>query len=151
MVIRFEKEEIAFLKELLSEQQQAIGVLEFVSTVTEMYKELEYPLTNFNDFIKKLSKREGLIKKLSKQEISIGKEVLKIERLKRSIPAYYFPISNNEDFEDKATELYSKSTSQFNLNMRNYYQVPKEQQIPPEQIPPLPDELRNNPSKEDVA
>jgi len=135
MVIKFKKEEIDYLKKSLSDQQQAIGILELFSAVTERYQALEYPITSFGDFIKKLSKREGPIKKLSEIEISIGKEVLKIDGLKRLIPAYYFPISNKEDFEDKATELYSKKT------------------IPAEQIPPFPDEFRNidNKSKESQA
>lgn len=111
MVIKFKREEIDYLKKSLSDQQQAIGILELFSAVTERYQALEYPITSFGDFFKKLSKGEGPIKKLSEEEISIGKEVLKIDGLKRLIPAYYFPISNKEDLVDKLRELFQNLRS----------------------------------------
>jgi hypothetical protein len=149
MPVKFQKEEIDDLKRLVTGQQEAMNMLELFSIVTKRYQRLEYPITSFSDFIKKLEKEEeGSIKRLSEDEISIGSEVMKINCLKRIIPAYYFPISNSEDLQDKAAELYNKKKiAQFNLSGissgTESELASKGKEIPAEDIPPFPEKFKN--------
>jgi flavin-dependent dehydrogenase len=76
--------------------KEAAKVIETLSTLKEISEGLEYPITNFSDLIKKIT-REG---------ISIGKKTVNQTDLKSIIPAYYFPISTKEDLVDKVAELF---------------------------------------------
>jgi hypothetical protein len=147
MPVKFHKEEIDTLKRLVAGRQEAMSMLKLFSIVTGIYQRLEYPITSFSDFIKKLEREEGSIKRLNEDEISIGSEVVKINCVKRIIPAYYFPMSNSEDLQDKAAELYSKKIAQFNLSgvsSGTESELPsKLKEIPAEEIPPFPEKFKN--------
>jgi hypothetical protein len=155
MVIKFEKQEIEFLKKKLVDRHQALGMVEFFSVVMKTYNKLEYPITSFSDFIKKLSK-EKAIKKNNEEKITIGNIGLTIDLIKSSIPAYYFPISSKEDLEDKAMELYRGNTAGIrNRSERKDSRIidrsreaslllpaSKAHQIPLEKIPEFPEEYK---------
>jgi hypothetical protein len=146
MPVKFQKEEIDNLKRIVKGQQEAMSMLDLLLIVTERYQKFEYPITSFSDFIKKLEK-EDRIKKHGEEEISIGSEVVKTDFLKRIFPAYYFPISNSEDFQDKAAELYNKKTAQLSLSGISFITEselpPKGKEIPPEEVPPFPEKLKH--------
>ena len=74
---------------------------EILSILYKLSQDCEYPIKSFPDFIKKMGKKEIFImdKNIVLQECDFLKYVI------HTIPAYYFPISNQEDFINKAQEL----------------------------------------------
>jgi hypothetical protein len=72
-----------------------------LNAIHELSHECEYPITSYGDFIKKTGKKEIFIA----DKTVVLQDCAYLKCLIRTIPAYYFPISNQDDFVDKAKEL----------------------------------------------
>ena len=98
------------IKKLLINEPKAAKAIETLSALNELSEGLEYPISSVGDFIRKISNENVPIGNKTINPTDLN-EVLKIDGLKRLIPAYYFPISNKEDLVDKFRELFQNLRS----------------------------------------
>ncbi len=129
MDIKFEKKEIEHLKGILKyhpDGENAVSIISELMDIQELAGRLKYPINTFGELQKQLGE---------KKELKIGDTSMPFSETRKKIPAYYFPITCEEDLMDKASELLENSR----LNAEPQF-VPAEE-ISVENAPPLPKEL----------
>lgn len=99
MPVKFSPEDVERLKELLKlhpEGGSVANVLSDMMIVQDLANKLKYPINSMRDLVEQLGP-ERIIERAGVK--------MKAEELRGVIPAYYFPITSEEDFFDKASEL----------------------------------------------
>jgi|SRR5215207_9917256 len=135
MSTEYRKGEIDELRKKLKKQAEILNAIDFLLELNEKSK-LEYPVANFEDFIKKIEKEE-------REEIRIGVNAIKMKELEDVISAHYFPIINSEDFRDKITEFYNKTIEPTeSMHKITEDMFPRGSVIPKDQVPSFPEQLK---------
>lgn len=140
MTIEFEPEDIERLKKMTQydpEAEKALSTITGLMIMQDLANTLTYPINCFSDLAREVGKEKTF---------TIGERELRIGDLKATVPAYYFPITCEEDFFDKAAELMKEGPEAMQPEP-----IPFEEgeEISVEMVPPMPPELASykTPSK----
>ena len=132
MTIKFEPEDIERLKSMLENQPHALSAVSGLMVMQDMANNLKYPINCFGDIQRQLDREETMT--LEGQKFSMPE-------LKAMIPAYYFPITCEEDFFDKSAELMKVSTDMMPEQMPYEGLLFEGEEMPIERPPPIPPEI----------
>lgn len=135
MTIRFEPQDIERLKGMLRyhpQGQETISAISGLMILQDLANELKYPINCFSELVKQVGEEKS---------ITVEGRELKVAELKAAMPAYYFPITCEEDFFDKAAELMKVSPALLAEQMP-YEEMPFEgEEVSSEMAPPVPPEI----------
>jgi len=132
MTIKFEPDDIERLKSMLENQPKALSAVSGLMVMQDLANNIKYPINCFGDIQRQLGKEETMT--LDGQKFSMPE-------LKVMIPAYYFPITCEEDFFDKAAELMKVSTEMRPEQMPHEMLLFQGEEMPIEMAPPIPPEI----------
>lgn len=130
MDTKFDREEIKRLKGILKYHPQgdnAISVISELMDVQELANRIKYPINTFGELLKQIGEQE---------ELKVGENKVIFKDIKDKIPAYYFPITCEEDFMDKTAELMGQNQDDSDFKVH-----PVGEEISVENAPRLPREL----------
>lgn len=132
MTIQFEPQDIERLKRMIQydpEAEKALSAISGLLIVQDLANTLTYPINCFSDLVKQIG--EG-------KAFTVGERELRVGELKATVPAYYFPITCEEDFFDKTAELMKEGPEAM---LPEPIPVEEGEEISPEMAPPTPPEL----------
>jgi len=132
MTIKFEAEDIERLKSMLENQPHALSAVSGLMVMQDMANNLQYPINCFGDIQRQLGKEE---------KITIEGQKFSLNQFKAMVPAYYFPITCEEDFFDKAAELMKVSTEMMPEQIPYEKLLFEGEEMPIEMGPPIPPEI----------
>lgn len=87
--------EVKELLHLLRVDPRAQRSVAVILALKELGEELSYPVTNYDELVKKMGGKKLAINKM----IDKGK-------LRSFVPKYYFPVSSQKEFMEKVSDLY---------------------------------------------
>jgi hypothetical protein len=139
MPIRFDPEEIDRMKAILEFDPRGKEVIDSAISnfreIEKLARSVRFPINSFAELAEQVGE-QGLIR--------FGGKEMSLSALKREIPSYYFPMTSEDDFFDKASEV-----------LRQKLPVLKEEEEVGEKIsarmaPPEPPELKRVPSPSEI-
>jgi hypothetical protein len=132
MPFKFKPEEVEKLKSILTRHPEGESVLNALSdmmALQDLANDIKFPVNSFRELMQQLG---------PEKTVDMAGTKMKVEDMKRLIPAYYFPMNSEEDFLDKAAELMKRQPG---LQMEGA--KPETGKLMPiELAPPIPAELR---------
>lgn len=99
METKFNKTEIEQLKGILKYHPRgndAISVISELMDIQELANRVKYPINTFGELLNQMDEQK---------EFKVGEFNVIFKDMRSRIPAYYFPITCEEDFMDKSAEL----------------------------------------------
>lgn len=99
MDIKLDKKKVEQLKGMLKyhpEGERAGSIMSELMDIQEISNRVKYPINTFRQLQEQLG---------GSKEMAVGGNSIPLAEMKSRIPAYYFPITCEEDFMDKAAEL----------------------------------------------
>jgi hypothetical protein len=130
--IEFEPQDIERLKKMTQydpEAEKALSKITGLLIMQDLANTLTYPINCFSDLAREIG--EG-------KTFTIGERELRIGDLKATVPAYYFPITCEEDFFDKAAELMKEGPEAMQPEP---IAIEEGEEVSPEMAPPIPPEI----------